>query len=53
MAKTLKEIVADAIEEALVRNNNNRVHAARELGIGKTTLYRHLARAKKRKPSPK
>jgi transcriptional regulator with PAS, ATPase and Fis domain len=31
-----------AIEHALTETNNNKIAAAKRLGIGKTTLYRKL-----------
>jgi len=36
----LREIVSVAIDAAIQRNGGNLVAAARDLGIGKTTLYR-------------
>ena len=39
---TLREIERDAITEALRRNRYNRLVAARELGIHKSTLYRKI-----------
>jgi PAS domain S-box-containing protein len=40
--KTLAEIEAKAIYDALVRNNWNRSAAARELGIDNTTIWRKI-----------
>ena len=42
--RTLAEIEARAIHEALTRNNGKRLAAARELGINKTTLWRKMKR---------
>jgi transcriptional regulator of acetoin/glycerol metabolism len=42
--KTLDEIEAKAIYDALVRNNWNRTAAARELGVDKTTVWRKCKR---------
>jgi len=41
-AKTLKQMEAVVIIEALRRNNGNQVAASRDLGINKSTLYRKL-----------
>jgi PAS domain S-box-containing protein len=41
---TLAEIEARVIKEALARNNGQKLAAARELGIDKTTLWRKLRR---------
>jgi DNA-binding NtrC family response regulator len=43
-ARTLAEIEAVAIRDALRRNDWNRLATARELGIDKTTLWRKLKR---------
>jgi DNA-binding NtrC family response regulator len=43
-AKTLDELERDAIVAALERHNGNISHVVRELGIGRTTLYRKLKR---------
>ncbi len=40
--KTLKQMEAVVIIEALRRNNGNQVAASRDLGINKSTLYRKL-----------
>ncbi len=40
--KTLKQMERLMIEKALKRNGGNKTAAARELGIGKRTLYRRL-----------
>ena len=52
---TLDEIIREAIEDAVARNGGNKVDAAKELGIGKTTVYRLMAvyAAKKRKSKKK
>ena len=42
--KTLEEIERDAIAEALERSGGNLSEAVRQLGIGRTTLYRKLKR---------
>ena len=39
---TLDDIIREAILEAIDRNGGNKVAAAKELGIGKTTVYRLL-----------
>jgi PAS domain S-box-containing protein len=41
-ARTLKEIEARFIRDALARNNWNRLATARELGIHKSTLFRKI-----------
>ena len=47
---TLDEIIREAIEDAVARNGGNKVAAAQELDIGKTTVYRLLAEyARKRR----
>ena len=46
---TLHEIIREAIEDAIARNGGNKVDAARELGIGKTTVYRWMAEYGRRK----
>ncbi len=52
---TLAEIEKRAILTALKRNGGNRLAAARELEIGKTTLYRKLQEyaRKAKKPTKK
>jgi PAS domain S-box-containing protein len=40
MSDTVKALEAQAIREALERNGNNRLAAARELGMHKSTLFR-------------
>ncbi len=45
-AQTLDEIERDAIIAALARHNGNISRVVRELGIGRTTLYRKLKRYK-------
>lgn len=39
---TLEQIIRQAIEQALSDNNGNQTAAARQLGIGRTTMWRHL-----------
>lgn len=39
---TLDQIIRSAIEQALLANNGNQTAAAKQLGIGRTTLWRHL-----------
>lgn len=39
---TLEQIVRGAIEQALYANNGNQTAAAKQLGIGRSTLWRHL-----------
>jgi DNA-binding NtrC family response regulator len=41
-ARTLEEIERDAIAAALARTNGNVAQVVRELGIGRTTLYRKI-----------
>ena len=41
-AQTLDQIIRSAIEQALLANNGNQTAAARQLGIGRTTMWRHL-----------
>ena len=56
---TLHRIIREAIEDAVARNGGNKVLAAKELGIGKTTVYRWMdgygrsGDKKKRKPPKK
>lgn len=38
----LDDIIREAILDAIARNGGNKVAAAEELGIGKTTVYRLL-----------
>lgn len=40
--RTLDQIIRQAIEEALQDNNGNQSAAAKQLGIGRTTMWRHL-----------
>ena len=47
---TLAEIEARMIKEALARNNGQKLAAARELGIDKTTLWRKLRRMEAHAP---
>lgn len=37
---TLDEIIREAIEDAVARNGGDKMAAAKELDIGKTTVYR-------------
>lgn len=46
-AKTLDQIIRSAIEQALLANNGNQTAAARQLGIGRTTMWRHLSQSGK------
>lgn len=39
---TLKQIIRQAVEQALQENSGNQTAAARQLGIGRTTLWRYL-----------
>lgn len=39
---TLEQIIRQAIEQALRDNNGNQSAAAKQLGIGRSTLWRHL-----------
>lgn len=41
-AKTLEQIIRQAIHQALADNNGNQTAAAKQLGIGRTTMWRHL-----------
>ena len=41
-AQTLDQIIRNAIEQALEDNNGNQTAAAKQLGIGRTTMWRHL-----------
>ncbi len=40
----VEEIEKEAIRAAILKNNGNLSHAARELGMGRTTLYRKMER---------
>ncbi len=40
--QTLDQIIRSAIEQALMANNGNQTAAAKQLGIGRTTMWRHL-----------
>ena len=42
MIETVKALEAQAIREALERNGGNRLAAARELGMHKSTLFRKM-----------
>lgn len=46
--RTLEEIIRDAVRQAVDANGGNRAAAARQLGIGRTTLWRYLGRAEDR-----
>lgn len=39
---TLKQIIRQAVEQALQENDGNQTAAARQLGIGRTTMWRYL-----------
>lgn len=39
---TLKKIIRQAVEQALQENDGNQTAAARQLGIGRTTMWRYL-----------
>ena len=39
---TLKQIIRQAVEQALNENDGNQTAAARQLGIGRTTMWRYL-----------
>lgn len=39
---TLKQIIRQAVEKALQENDGNQTAAARQLGIGRTTMWRYL-----------
>lgn len=39
---TLEQIIRNAIEQALLDNNGNQTAAAKQLGIGRTTMWRHM-----------
>lgn len=41
-AQTLNQIIRSAIEQALADNGGNQTAAAKQLGIGRSTLWRHL-----------
>lgn len=40
--QTLDQVIRTAIEQALIQNNGNQTAAAKQLGIGRTTMWRHL-----------
>lgn len=40
--QTLDQIIRSAIEQALIANNGNQTAAAKQLQIGRTTMWRHL-----------
>lgn len=44
---TLDQIIRNAIEQALADNNGNQTAAAKQLGIGRTTMWRHLNQGEK------
>jgi propionate catabolism operon transcriptional regulator len=39
---TLKEIIFDAVLDAIDRNDGNRTRAAQDLGISRTTVFRWM-----------
>ena len=39
---TLKQVIRQAVERALQENGGNQTAAARQLGIGRTTMWRYL-----------
>ena len=41
-ARTLEQIIRGAIEQALLDNNGNQTAAAKQLGIGRTTMWRYI-----------
>lgn len=41
-AQTLEQIIRSAIEQALQDNNGNQTAAAKQLGIGRTTMWRYI-----------
>lgn len=41
-ALTLEQIIQNAIQQALLDNNGNQTAAAKQLGIGRTTMWRHM-----------
>lgn len=41
-ARTLSEILSEAVQQALVDHDGNQTAAAKQLGISRTTLWRHL-----------
>lgn len=47
----LEEVEAEHIDRVLVGYGNNLVHAARALGISRSTLYRKLAKREAQKPT--
>ncbi|MDT8366435.1 MAG: sigma 54-interacting transcriptional regulator [bacterium] len=49
--KTLAQIEAQAISEALARHGGNRSAAARELGVDKTTIWRKMRKLESRDPN--
>ncbi|MGH9507547.1 MAG: sigma-54-dependent transcriptional regulator, partial [Terriglobales bacterium] len=42
MVRTIAQLEREAIEQALANTHNDKILAAKKLGIGKTTLYRKL-----------
>ena len=40
--RTLEQIIQSAIQQALLDNNGNQTAAAKQLGIGRTTMWRHM-----------
>jgi transcriptional regulator of acetoin/glycerol metabolism len=51
--KTLAEVEKEMILETVQACNGNIVHAAKMLGIGKTTLYRKLEMYSPKEKSPR
>lgn len=49
---TLDEIIREAIEDAVARNGGNKVAAAKELDIGKTTVYRLMKKYARKRARP-
>ena len=43
-ARTLDEIIREAVQQAVTAHGGNRAAAARQLGISRTTLWRYLGR---------
>ena len=52
---TLDDIIREAIEDAVARNGGDKIAAAKELAIGKTTVYRLMKMwaTKKAKKKPR
>ncbi|HUS18721.1 MAG TPA: helix-turn-helix domain-containing protein [Terriglobales bacterium] len=45
----LDDMIREAIEEAVARNGGDKIAAAKELGIGKSTVYRLLTKYEEEK----